>query len=93
MCADGGQGTGAIGALGVGEGQQEVLGGDVFVAKRLGFLFGGVDHLREFATEGRLRVALLGVTGGFLFGGGADAGDIGADALQHGDHDPFVLGE
>jgi hypothetical protein len=38
-----------IGALGVAQGQQQMLGGDVRVAELLRFLLGGVEHLREFA--------------------------------------------
>ena len=91
--ADGGQCARAVGAFGVGERQQQVFGGDVFVAERLGFLFGGINDLSEFATEGGLRVALLRVAGSLLFGGGANAGDIGSNTLQHRHHDAFALGK
>ena len=93
MRTDRGQHTRAVGAFGVGQREQQVFGGDVFVAKHLGFSLGGIDDLREFAAERGLRVALRGVARSFLCGGGPHAADICPDTLQHGNHDPLVLGE
>ena len=93
MCTDRGQHTRAVGAFGVGQRQQQVFGGDVLVAERLGFLLGGIDDLREFAAERGLRVALRGVARSFLRSGGPYAGDICTDTLQHRNHDTLVLRE
>ncbi len=81
----------AVGALGIGEREKQVLGADVLIAQRLGFALGGVDDLREFAAEGGLRIALLGVARRFLLGARADAGDVGSHPLQHRHDDTFIL--
>ena len=91
MGTDAGEHAGAVGALGIGERQQQVLGAHVLVAERLGFTLGGIDDLREFPAERGLGVALPGVARRLLLGRRADGRDIGAHPLQHRDDDAFVL--
>ena len=53
---------GRLGALHVGEGDQQVFYRYVLVPERLGLLLGLIEHGGELASEARLRVALLGVS-------------------------------
>ena len=75
----------------LGEREQQVLGRDVFVAERLGFVLGFVEDLVELARQRRLRVALLRIARDLARDLLAQRGDARAELLQNGNDDALVL--
>ena len=81
----------ALGALRLGEREQQVLGRDVLVAERLRFLLGLVEDLVQLARERRLRVALLGNRAVSALDLLAELRDVDAELLEDGHDDALVL--
>ncbi len=79
-------------ALLLGQGEQQMLGGDVLVAHPLGFLFRPVEDAIHLAAERRLRPAGLGGEPGDLaLGRLPQAGDVESRLLEQRLNHPLVL--
>ncbi len=82
---------GGVGALGVGEADEDVLGGHVLVAERLRDRLGVVEQLRQFPRERRVGVRLLRITTDLPIERRTQRGDVDAEFLQDRHDDPFLL--
>ena len=74
---------------------QQVLGGDVGVAQRLGLLLGAVEDPVQLPAQGRLALAarLGGKSGDLPLGLLAQAGDVEPGLLEQRLNDTFVLAQ
>ena len=80
--------------LGLGQREQQVLGGDVLVLERARLLLGGAQHLHEAGGGVRCRRVVAGDRGKGIERGvdrGAQRARVGAELVQHGSDDPGLL--
>jgi hypothetical protein len=89
--AERGEDRATLGALGVGESEQQVLGGDVLVTEVLRLLLRSIEHLIELARERGLGIALLRVAGNLAPELIAKRSRAHAELLQQRNDDAFIL--
>ena len=81
----------AVRGLGFGKREEQMLGGDVRIAERLGARVGGVEHRVEFTRELRVGVALLGIAPDFCIASVAERGNGNPHLLENGNDNTVLL--